>query len=271
MEEPQSTSDERQKRWKSEASFFDEHGTAVLPLDPLTIKRYSPPHRLRFNKEFRFHILGDLTGKTVLDVGCGDGTNAVTLAKLGAHVTGIDISPKSIATAQERARINGLSNRIRLICAPLEVVELAPDSFDIVWGDAILHHLIPELDAVLERLTACAKPGGLVIFSEPVNFNRTLRRIRFMVPVRIEATPDERPLEAAEVRVIQRRLPDLRVARFTLLARLDRFVLPNHNYERASPIRRGLTNTLALIDSLLLAIPGFRSMAGTAVFYGHRR
>jgi 2-polyprenyl-3-methyl-5-hydroxy-6-metoxy-1,4-benzoquinol methylase len=188
MEEPQNTPDERHRRWKSEASFFDEHGAAVLPLDPLTIKRYSPPHRLRFNKEFRFHILGDLTGKTVLDVGCGDGTNAVTLAKLGAHVTGIDISPKSIATAQERARINGLSDRMRLICAPLEVVDLAPDSFDIVWGDAILHHLIPELDAVLERLTACAKPGGLIIFSEPVNFNRTLRRIRFMVPVHTEAT-----------------------------------------------------------------------------------
>ncbi len=264
------TTGDREKRWQSEASFFDEYYGDVRPLDPLALARYSPPHRKRFNKEFRFHVLGDPNGKRVLDVGCGDGTNAVTLAKLGAHVTGIDISSKSIEIARERAQVNGLSDRIELICVPLEIADLSPGSFDIVWGDAILHHLIAELDDVLGSLTRCLKPGGLAIFSEPVNFNRALRRMRFMVPVHTDTTPDERPLEGPEVRIIQKHLPNLRVKRFTLLGRVDRFLLPNHNYERAPAFRRGMVNMLALIDAALLALPGIRSMAGTAVFYGNR-
>ena len=264
----ESKPDERQQRWQSEASFFDEYYEPVRLLDPATLKRYSPPHRKRFNKEFRFHLLGDLKGKTVLDVGCGDGTNAVTLAALGARVTGIDISPKSIELARERAQVNGLSDRVEFICKPLELADLAPGSFDVAWGDAILHHLISDLDGILDRIAACVKPGGLMIFSEPVNFNRVLRRIRFMVPVHTDVTPDERPLEKGEVRIIAKHIAGLRLRRFALFGRLDRFILPNYNYERASAIRRAIVNTLALTDALLLALPGIRSMAGTAVFYG---
>ena len=59
--------------------------------------RSSPALRRRFNKEFRFMLMGDLRGKAVLDVGCGDGLNAVMLARLGARVTGVDVSPRAVA------------------------------------------------------------------------------------------------------------------------------------------------------------------------------
>src|SRR5262249_45035928 len=98
------SADHQQQRWDAEARFFDEWAEkaarAVEPVHPLTLARYgarSP--RRRFNKEFRFRILGDLTGLRVLDAGCGDGVNAVLLAKLGAVVTGIDVSPKAIELA----------------------------------------------------------------------------------------------------------------------------------------------------------------------------
>ena len=92
-------------RWKEEAAFFDrvaeQQAEALSPIDPLAFRRYSSPSlRKRFKEEFRFRILGDMRGKRVLDVGCGEGSNSLMLAKLGAQVTGIDISPRSIDVAR---------------------------------------------------------------------------------------------------------------------------------------------------------------------------
>jgi 2-polyprenyl-3-methyl-5-hydroxy-6-metoxy-1,4-benzoquinol methylase len=267
-----STPDLRDERWKQEARFFDEQSQnlKVAPVDPLTLDRYRSTRRLRFNKEFRFHLLGDLRGKRVLDVGCGDGGNTVLLAKLGARmVTGIDISPGCIAVAKHRAEINGIGERVKFVCAPLETAPLSTGVFDVIWADAILHHLIADLDAVLKKLMASAKPGALVLFSEPVNFSARLRRIRFLIPVHTDATPGERPLERAEIVLLRSYIPDLRIRPFALLGRLDRFVLRNYNYERSPGWRRAISSALAAADTILLRLPGVDHFAGTAVLYGH--
>lgn len=263
-------------RWKEEAAFFDreaeQQGPKVAPIDPLTLERYSASTpRRRFREEFRFRVLKDLQGKRVLDVGCGDGINSVLLAKLGANVTGIDISPKAIDLAQKRAHINGVSGSTHFLCSPLEEAEIPPHSFDVIWGDAILHHLIQNLELVLARLCLWAKPRAILLFSEPVNFNNTLRRLRFRLPVKTDATPDERPLEPAEFKIIKRFLPDLRLRFFSLFGRLSRFVLIRSNYERSSLPRRAMVNALACVDYALLSLAVIQNMAGYAVFYGSAR
>ena len=261
-------------RWREEAAFFDreaeQQAQKVATIDPLTLKRYGAPSpRKRFREEFRFRVLRNLQGKRVLDVGCGDGHNSVLLAKLGAQVTGIDISPKAIELAQKKAQINGVSGATRFLCSPLEEAEIPPHSFDVIWGDAILHHLIENLELVLARLCLWAKPGAILLFSEPVNFNNTLRRLRFRLPVKTEATPDERPLEPTELKLIRRFLPDIRIRFYSLFGRLTRFILVNYNYERSPRWRRTLVSAIASIDYALLSTPLIRNMAGYAVFYGH--
>jgi len=262
---------ERQDRWREEASFFDKTAAEIdlQPMDPLALERYRGPLRRRFNKEYRLRLLGDLRGKKVLDVGCGEGTNSILLAKLGATVTGIDISPKSIEIARKRAEINQVAGSCRFVCSPLETAELETHAFDVIWADAILHHIIPELPLVLDKLTEWAKPDALMVFSEPVNFNQTLRRIRFTIPVKTDVTPDERPLEFPEIAVLRRYIPDLRLQHFALLGRLDRFLLVNHNYERSPWPRRAISNLCAGFDSMALSIPGIRRLSGAAVLYGH--
>ena len=52
-------------------------------------------------------LAGDVNGRDVLDVGCGDGTLALTLSRRGAAVVGIDASPAMIETARERAAARG--------------------------------------------------------------------------------------------------------------------------------------------------------------------
>ncbi len=265
----------RQERWKTEAEFFDEWAEKaaqeITPTDPLALKRYSPPLRRKFQKEFCFLLMGRLSGKSVLDVGCGDGSNSVLLAQLGASVTGIDVSPKAIDLAWKRAEVNGVKDSVRFLCAPLETADLTQSSFDIIWGDFILHHLIAELDRVVGMLSEWAKPGGLLLFREPINFNNALRKFRLMLPVKLEGTPDERPLEPADVEIVRRHIPDLKVQPFHLLGRLNRFVLPTQNYERSAWPRRAVSNSLATLDYFLLSLPGIKQLAGAAVMYGHPR
>lgn len=263
----------RRLQWEEESNFFDERASkaaeSLEPIDPLTVKRYTSPLRKRLPPEYRFHILGKLDGKTVLEVGCGDGANAILLAKLGAQVVGVDVSQESIALANKRAALNGVRDSVEFVCSPLELVNLPPDHFDMVVGVAILHHVIATLDLVLRRLVAAAKPRGLFLFAEPINFNSTLRRIRLSLPVRTEATPDERPLEKSEVDVVRHSVPDLLIRPFALFGRLDRFVLSDSNYEKSSVRRRMISNVLAAADWVLLSSPGIRNLGGTAVLYGH--
>jgi 2-polyprenyl-3-methyl-5-hydroxy-6-metoxy-1,4-benzoquinol methylase len=262
----------REQRWKEEAQFFDEQAAkeaaAIQPVNPLVLERYGKLQRRRFNKENRFRILGDLRGKKVLDVGCGDGLNVVTLAKLGAQVTGIDISPGAIDLARRRVDINGLTGSVRLLCSPIETADTQDGTFDIIWGDAVLHHLIEVLEPTMVQLRRCLKPGGMMIFSEPVNFNQTLRRLRFLFPAGGDFTPDERPLEPPEIEIVRRHIPDVRMRWYHLFDRVGQFIIPNHQYETASALQKALVNAVAFMDYGALSVPFLQSLGGVCVIWG---
>ncbi|WP_224364827.1 class I SAM-dependent methyltransferase [Hyalangium versicolor] len=259
----------RAERWVSEAAFFDRLAEVKLrgvsPVEPEVVRRYAGRLRPWFHKEFRFELLGELHGQHVLDVGCGDGTNAILLASRGARVTGIDISPRSIRLATERARMAGVEDRVRFLCSPLEVAEFPENSFDVIWGDGILHHLIPELETVLERLVQWAKPGARVVFSEPLSLSSMLRRLRAHIPIHDGATPDERPLQASELEVILGKLPGARLRHFALLSWFNRFVLRGSTYERASEARRLVVGVLHAADYALLSLPVLRKLGSMVV------
>lgn len=264
----------REERWQEEAAFFDREAARVdptaLPIDPMALRRYTQPSlRRRFNKEYRFKILGPVEGKTLLDVGCGDGQNSVMLARMGAKVTGIDVSPRAIEVAHRRAEVNGVSDRVRFVCAPVEKADLPEGCFDIVWGEGILHHVLDDLELVLSHLARCAKREGLLIFSEPINLSPMLRRIREHVPIRTDATPGERPMLKSELDLVRRYVPDLVMRPYSFLGRLDRLILIRFNYERSPTVRRGIVNGIALLDRLLLGLPGLDRLASTCVLHGH--
>ena len=259
---------ERVARWRSEAGFFDAHAPEeIRGIDGRVAARYMQPRRLWFNKEFRFRLLGPLQGQRVLDVGCGMGDNAILLALAGATVTGVDVSARSIEVAERRARASGLPHLPRFVCGPIEEVDLPEGHFDLVWVDGLLHHVIPELDLVLARLRVLARPSARVIFSEPVNRVPLLRRLRELLPIPLDGTPGERPLEEAELAIVRRHVPDLRVRAFGLLGRVNRFVLPA-GYEGAPLVRRALANLLCAADFAILSAGPVSRAGGMAVLHG---
>ena len=90
---------------------------ALLHVDGLRVSYDHPRGAVRAVDEVsfslrpreRFGLAGDLKGKKVLEVGCGEGVASVQLAYCGAVVTGIDISEQSIRVARRRAALQGVA------------------------------------------------------------------------------------------------------------------------------------------------------------------
>jgi SAM-dependent methyltransferase len=139
-----------------------------------------------------YHALSRIgaCGARVLEYGCGPGSQAFDLARCGAIVTGIDISPVAIELARAEARGAGLAERITFTVADAEDTGFAPGSFDVIVGSAILHHLdLRRSYAEIARLLA---PGGRAVFFEPLGHNPLINAYRRATPQ--ARTPDEHPL-----------------------------------------------------------------------------
>ena len=134
----------------------------------------------------------------VLEYGCGPGSYAFFLARHGAQVTGIDISPIAIEQATERARREHLE-AISFRTMNAEALEFADDTFDLVCGRAILHHL--DLTTALPQLARVLKPGGVAVFSEPLGHNPLINLYRHLTPSL--RTVDEHPLLMSDWKLME--------------------------------------------------------------------
>lgn len=109
----------------------------------------------------------DLSRARLLDMGCGGGVLAEEFASLGCRVTGIDISPRSIAIAQAHAAVSGLS--IDYQVATGTSLSFDRESFDAVSCCDVLEHIADWKQAIAEA-GRVIKPGGLFFFD---TINRT--------------------------------------------------------------------------------------------------
>ena len=127
-------------------------------------------------------FLGDLRGKRVVEYGCGMGRMTVLLARSGAEVSAFDISDRSVEVANERARIDGVADRISFAVAPGEQLPYDDASFDLAFGKAVLHHL--DATAGARELARVLRPGGRAAFSEPLGTNPLVQAVRDHLPYR---------------------------------------------------------------------------------------
>lgn len=112
-------------------------------------------------------IVGDWTGKRVLDLGCGGGFMSEALATRGASVIGVDPSPGAIAIARRHAADNGLA--IDYALGAGESLPVDDHSVDIVVCVDVLEH-VEDLDRVIAEIRRVLKPGGLFLF-DTINRN----------------------------------------------------------------------------------------------------
>ena len=265
LENDMDSKSNHEQRWATEAAFFDAEEYSESPIDPLTIERYKRCSKPWLPAEYPYWTLGDVKGKRILEIGCGDGGNAILMALKGGHVSGIDISPRAIEIAKKKALLHGVQDRTEFQCLPFELYS-APEKFDIVIGFAILHHLLPVLEDVLRQIQNFGGPETRYIFNEPVSLARWIRGLRLMLPIPVHGTPDERPLEPPEFAILSKCFPrQMDVHYFACLLRGGFFLLKDGNYEQSNGVRQMAYDFLGRIDQLLLAKLRLGSLASSAV------
>lgn len=104
-----------------------------------------------------------LAGKRVIDIGCGGGILAESMARKGADVTGIDLSDKALKVADLHSLESGAKVRYKLIAAEA-MAEAEPGQYDVVTCMEMLEH-VPDPSAIVRACAALVKPGGHVFLS----------------------------------------------------------------------------------------------------------
>lgn len=147
---------------------------------------------------FLWSWMGDLQGKHVLEIGCGDGGSTVRFARMGANVSCIDISGEMVELTKKRANECGVSSKVNARKMTGEQLDFPDQQFDIIYGHSVLHHL--DLQLAKQHLARVLKPNGFGIFLEPLNYNPILNLFRVFTPHR--RTPTEKPLTFRQIKFL---------------------------------------------------------------------
>lgn len=117
-----------------------------------------------------------LSGKKVIDVGCGGGILSESMAQRGAEVTGIDMGEAPLAVARIHAEKSAVTVNYRHSTAE-QMAEENPGQYDVVTCLEMLEH-VPDPSSVIEACSKLVKPGGHVFFS---TINRNPKSFLFAI------------------------------------------------------------------------------------------
>jgi SAM-dependent methyltransferase len=132
-------------------------------------------------RRYEFNFLGPLSGKTILDLGCGYHSTPTYFALAGARkVYACDVSPKALAFARKTAEAAGVAHRVSVLLCAGEQLPLTSETVDIVHGEAVLHHLL--LSQAGTEIARVLRKGGRAAFKDPLGYNLLLECARDYLP-----------------------------------------------------------------------------------------
>jgi SAM-dependent methyltransferase len=238
-----------------EKEFFDTKGSGLFRILRLIIWRAIG----EFNRDKEIEALYDAAGKHVLLYGCGNGGEAPSLLRDGAvDIRGFDISETEIAGAQANAVAGGYADRVEFRTADAHQMPYDEGAFDLIIGNAILHHL--DLDLALAELRRVLRPGGIAVFREPLVHNPLLRLGRALTPA--ARTDDEHPFTVDDWKLCESYFPNFTHREVELIS----IPLMPLNLLLPRALQRRLARRVAATDDRLFARwPGLRKHARTTL------
>lgn len=177
-----------------ESHFWDTFAQGVVAITPVD------PTQLDPLSAARLRLIGDVSGRNVLDLGCGIGFGAALLALRGAHVYAVDVSERCVEVTAERARVSGVADRVVARAMSAYALDFPDSFFDVVHGQDILHHL--DVGPAGREVWRVLRPGGRAVFQENSANNRLLlvaRRLCGHFGIPKWSTSDEYPLRRKEI------------------------------------------------------------------------
>ena len=162
----------------------------TMNADPLELQKFSelahrwwdptsefrPLHEINPLRLEWINARAPLAGKNVIDIGCGGGILAESMARKGAKVTGIDLSEKALKVADLHSLESGVQVRYQLVAAE-DMAAQEAGQYDVVTCMEMLEH-VPDPASIVQAAATLVKPGGKVFFS---TLNRNPKSYLFAV------------------------------------------------------------------------------------------
>jgi len=200
------------------------------------------------NQDFIDFLKLNTNNSIVLDYGCGIGNSLEQVLKFKPKkITGIDISEVSIEKAKKNFDKN---TKIELLVDNCEKTKFEENTFDIVYGTGILHHL--NFEICLDEIQRILKPGGRLLFIEPLGTNPFINLYRRLTPK--SRSVDEHPLVENDLNLIKNRFQKVKIKYYGFLTLI---FFPFYSSPKNSLIFKILKNT----DQFLFKINIFRKFA----------
>jgi 2-polyprenyl-3-methyl-5-hydroxy-6-metoxy-1,4-benzoquinol methylase len=146
-----------------------------------------PAGKLRWARRVKMLSSHIRSGMTVLELGCGTGYFTQELARCGADIVAVDVSPDLL----EIARANCSAPNVRYEIQNAYELSYPGDAFNSVVGSSVLHHL--EIEEALRQIHRVLRPGGTMFFTEPnmLNPQIVIQKNVPWVKQRLGDSPDE--------------------------------------------------------------------------------
>ncbi len=135
-------------------------------IDGYRVDRYiDDPNHMSDVVMFDIDRLGDLSGTTALHLQCHIGTDTITLARLGAEVTGIDFAPQAVAAAEDMFTRAGNSGRF-IVSELYDAPQALDEQFDMVYTGVGALNWLSDIDGWAAVVDHFLKPGGRLFITE---------------------------------------------------------------------------------------------------------
>ena len=201
------------------------------------------------NEDFFTYLEDNTRNSEILDYGCGIGSFTEKIIKYNPKkIIGIDISEVSIDKAKKKAE--ELKINIDYRVDNCEKTSFDNNSFDIVYGTGIIHHL--QTEKCLNEIYRILKSNGNLIFIEPLGTNPIINLYRRLTPN--SRSKDEHPLVNQDFKYINKKFIDTKIKYYGFLTLI---FFPFYK----SPNRSKLFRLLAALDQYLFKLKFFQLFA----------
>ena len=201
------------------------------------------------SEDFFTYLEDNAKNSEILDYGCGIGSFIEKVIKYNPKkIIGIDISEVSINKAKKKSEELKINVDYRV--DNCEKTSFDNNSFDIVYGTGILHHL--QTDKCLDEIYRILKSNGNLIFIEPLGTNPIINLYRKLTPN--SRSKDEHPLVNQDFKYIKKKFIDTKIKYYGFLTLI---FFPFYR----SPNRSKLFRLLAALDQYLFKLKFFQLFA----------
>ncbi|MFH0735656.1 MAG: class I SAM-dependent methyltransferase [bacterium] len=242
-------------RIQKEKQFHDERFGKEIDLRDKVDKYYSV-HKPVVDR-FSTIVAKYCKNKKLLEYGCGMGSGSESWLNFGAILTGIDISEEGIKKANEW--VSKTSFKAEYYVMNAEKTEFANDSFDLIVGSGIIHHL--NLADSYKELNRLLNNKGHAIFIEPLGHNPIINLYRMLTPKL--RTDDEHPLKVKDLKLLEDYFNIVDIEYFSFFTL---FAVPFRN-KSFFPLLLGV---LGKIDKVIFSMPFLKRYAWTVIIHARK-